>query len=223
MGKGKDRKGPQRILTVSSTTPDYRSPAHLPWQEIEALVGVGFSDAARTAIFEAREQYRESLDQYCNAPALRETEDLRDELLSLCRRLHRIYVVVHQHNNPDTDEATTERAFDGLAWWHGGNLRDALTQVAQGCAEIDSVLSREPDDFAVITMHRPPEVMAFDEFYGRLTDAGDALGFRLSEKSERFVRLVGWVAASVGQYADAATVKGARGRRMRRKRRQGPK
>lgn len=214
MGSGTGRKGPSRVLTVSSTTHDYQEAAHLPWSEIEARVRHHFSEEARQAIFDARQDYVESLDAYRSAPTAKQVNDLLKNILSQCRELHRIAVVVDQSNEPGTEEFTMERAFDGLVTKYiESDFRHRFRSLSDRCLEIEGILSAEPSEIAVVTKSSPAHVMAFDNLYERLAQARSALGFPATENTPRFIRLVSWIAASAGESADAETVKGARRRR----------
>ena len=213
MGKGKDRKGPSRLLTYIVPTDDYREAAHLPWDKIEEFVRAQFSDAARQVIFLARQDYVESLDAYRSTPTVKQVDDLLKNILSQCRELHRIAVVVDQSNEPGTKEFTMERAFDGLVTKYiESDFRHRFRSLSDRCLEIEGILTAEPNKIAVVTKSRPAHVMAFDNLYERLAQARLALGFPVTENTPRFIRLVSWIAASAGESADAETVKGARRR-----------
>lgn len=243
MGKGKDRKGSSKMLTGSSAYHDYLEAAHLPWDKIEEFVGAQFSDAARQAIFLARQDYVESLDAHRSAPTVRQVDDLQKNILSHCRELHRIAVVVDQLNEPGTEESTMERAFDGLVTRYiESDFRRRFRLLSERCLEIEGILmtaergdaqrkvidcmvlaeaiqeietaeSIESSYFAVVTRSSPAHVMAFDDLYEKLAQAEAILGFTAHQSSPRFVQLVSWIAKSVGEVADAETVKGARRRR----------
>ena len=84
MGKGKDRKGSSKVLTAICVTHDYLEAAHLPWDKIEESVGAQFSDAARQAIFLARQDYVESLDANRSAPTAKQVDDLIKNIYRPC-------------------------------------------------------------------------------------------------------------------------------------------
>jgi len=141
MGKGKDRKGSSKMLTGSSAFHDYLEAAHLPWDKIEESVGAQFSNAARQAIFLARQDYVESLDAHRSAPTVRQVDDLQKNILSLCRELHRIAVVVDQINEPGTEESTMERAFGGLVTrYTESDFRRRFRSLSERCLEIEGIL-----------------------------------------------------------------------------------
>ena len=221
MGKGKDRKGSSKVLTAICVTHDYLEAAHLPWDKIEESVGAQFSDAARQAIFLARQDYVESLDAYRSAPTAKQVDDLMKNILSQCRELHRIAVVVGQSNEPGTEEYIMECAFDGIATKYiESDFRRKFQSLIEWCLNIEGILTAEQglptakrSNFAVVTRSSPAPVMAFDDLYEKLAQAEAILGFKAHQSSPRFARLVSWIAESVGEVADAESEKGARRRR----------
>ena len=199
-------KGIPRVLGVSSWTPDYEEPDHLPWVDLEGSLGRAIPDTDRVEIFEARQHYFMSLAAYNQGAPQQHVNKLRDRLRALCGELHHIKIIVDDAPASGGDEekfaqkilgkdavaGDIEAAFNGLAWQYGGDLRNKFNSLTAECLELIITLIK-PNDFAPVTGPGIPDVMAFNELFGALHKAAPRWGFTATENSPDFVKLVMWM------------------------------
>ena len=142
---------------------------------------------------------------YRQAPPQAEVDMLQNRIRNLCKEMHRIAAATQKLLGSEAEDEVVQdilgktatgdglrRAFDGLAWQYGNDLKEKFDAVASACCEIEAIL-REPDGFAPVTSSSPPDVLAFNDLYEKLADSAPIWGFRPTENSPNFIRLVMWM------------------------------
>jgi len=197
-------KGTTRVLGVSTWTPDYEEPNHLPWPDIEKTLGRQIPDEHRVEIFKARQRYFAWVSTFDQGVPLEHVKILRDRLLALCGEIYGMKNSVdgaprywepdecaQELLGEDAGAGDIDRALDGLEWQQGCDVRGKFDSLAAACLELSTTLNK-PVISSMVT-GRTSEAMAFDALYDVLEKNAPTWDFKPREDSPDFVKLVMWM------------------------------
>jgi len=220
-------KGTKRILGVSTWTPDYEEPSQLPWPDIEKTLGRQIPDEHRVEIFKARQRYFAWISTFDQGVPLEHVKKLRRRLLRLCGEIQSMQNSVDDASTywepdeyaqkllgKDAGAGDIERALNGLEWQQGCDVRGKFDSLAAACFELMKNLYKPAISSMVI--NETSDAMAFYALYQFLEKTAPTWGFKPTEKSPDFVKLVAWMIGGSNTAKVRDKIKNARADRKKR-------
>jgi hypothetical protein len=163
------------LPAAASVEFQYHYVADMPWPDIERAAGKSFTPEERGEIFYCAQGFDWEQQLYSKAPALREVDKLREELLSHCRALVRL-AKFHQPVGRDRDDIPKADVVSALQIYCGTesfDFRESFDAVAVEASKILTGLKKRPN-FEADSVAFRPETPGLTAFLQRVIDGATA-------------------------------------------------
>jgi hypothetical protein len=182
-------RGKEILPAAASIEFQYHSVADMPWQDIESAAGKQFSLEERHEIYHCAQGFDWEHQYLSKAPALREVERLRSDLLKHCRALTALANRYPPKEIGRVRESEAPGVVAALQIYFGTEdfvFRDAYERLEGQAREIMDGLSKLPQ-FETDTLKSTPETAGLTAFLERVLDGAEMVRARATPPGS-FVR-----------------------------------